>query len=71
MCAVTETKNPSRICLKCGYIWEQKKLGGKPRQCPACNSRQWDRDPTHATPQRKAPVRPMDSGGIFPLATRS
>lgn len=29
-------------CIKCGYEWEQR-LDTKPKECPDCKSRNWDR----------------------------
>ncbi len=32
-------------CLHCGYEWEPRRQGKKPKQCPACKSPRWDREP--------------------------
>lgn len=30
-------------CLRCGHEWIQRKVGGKPTNCPHCISPYWDR----------------------------
>ncbi len=30
------------MCLRCDYLWVQRKLSGRVKQCPYCHSPKWD-----------------------------
>jgi len=34
---------PLRTCLRCGYVWRQKLLEGRPRTCARCCNKYWDK----------------------------
>jgi predicted Zn-ribbon and HTH transcriptional regulator len=33
---------PTHTCTRCGHTWIPRK-DGKPAECPACKSRNWDK----------------------------
>lgn len=40
-------------CVKCGYRWRAR-VKGKPKECPDCKSRRWEKVRTEASDAKKA-----------------